>query len=379
MNIKKPLLLIPIGVICLASCNAAKRYSPERYRLSLNWDTTYNFNILQLSDLHMSTLTDREKHYNFMEETVKMANNTLKERNLGKVNLIVVTGDIFTFADKNVARDVFSFFDSLKTPWTVTFGNHDEQCYFSIEWLTSYLNTLNDKRTEGNSYCVFTDLQDDDVFGNANFVIDLDVLKGTTAKTKESIFIFDSNRYNYGEYAGYDYIHNDQIDWYKREVLDGLTRSYTGGYINSLAFFHIPFPEFEEKYKIAKEDEIKEAKSQKVSFRKDPITEEVRDKHEKPGATTGDPKINTHLYDEFCKFNTNGVFIGHNHNSSYIIDDKTTTTYSGKPITLGFGVKSTDRIYADEDMLGGQIISLNKDDAHQGEFDVYAITHKYAQ
>lgn len=374
MNIKKSLLFIPIGVICLASCNAAVRYSPDRYRLSLDWDyANHNFNILQLSDLHMSTLTDREVHYEFMRETVKQAQSTVTDKigNGEKIDLIVITGDVFTFADKNVARDVFSFLDSFKIPWTITFGNHDEQCYFSIEWLTSYLNGLNDKRTtdEGKSYCVFTDLQDDDVFGNANFVIDLDTIEKDKKVTKESIYIFDSNRYNYGEYAGYDYIHNDQIDWYDREVSYSFAEAKV--VVPSLAFFHIPFPEFEAKYKIALEDDVKEVASQRVSFVTDKNLDVKRTRHEKDGATTGDPKINTHLYDHFVQNHTNGVFIGHNHTSSYIVHD------INDNITLGFGIKSTDRIYADDDMLGGQVISLTKNG--NGEFNIYGITHKYAK
>ena len=147
--------------VCLTSCSGVS-YESKDYVLQLNYSS--NFRILQLTDTHIGDKDNTKLHYDFMNLTIKDA----------EPNMIVVTGDVFTFASKGTAIEYFNWLDSHKVPWTITFGNHDEQCWYSIDWLTGYLNELNAKReADGSSYCIFKDLQDDKVQGNANFAINL--------------------------------------------------------------------------------------------------------------------------------------------------------------------------------------------------------------
>ena len=169
-------LLLATSFLLLTACGSqAKTYLESDYILELPYQE--NFRVLQLTDLHISDKDNQDRHYAFMDLTITDS----------QPNLIVVTGDLFTFASKNTAKKLFSYLDSHNVPWTVTFGNHDEQCLFSVEWLTNYL-------TNYGSNCIFKDLIDDDVYGNCNFVINL--MKNDTVF--EQIFIVDSNRYNYG-------------------------------------------------------------------------------------------------------------------------------------------------------------------------------------
>lgn len=368
MNIKKLIILAPVAVLSLTSCGQSKRYKNEDYQLNLEWDTSRPFRILHLTDLHMSNVADKEKHFDFIRETVNMA----KENDTKPIDLIAITGDMFTFAEKRDANELFAFFDSLKIPWAPTFGNHDEQVYFTVDWMTSRLNELNAKReNDGSSYCVFKDLQDDDVFGNANYVINL---KAKSDKQLiEQLFFFDSNRYNFGEYRGYDYIHNDQIDWYERQVNTSMEVTVK---IPSLAFFHIPFPEFEENYQKAKNGHTEEGV--KYEFTKIEDTDgniKIFTDHDDG---TGDPKKNTGLYQKMLDLKrTNGVFIGHNHTSNYSV---TRTGDDGGDITLCFGVKSTNRVYCDEEKLGGQVISISpptSGNEPEGKFSIKRYFHKY--
>ena len=58
------------------------------------------------------------------------------------------------------------------------------------------------------------------------------------------LYCFNSNAYSKLEdVKGYDYIRADQIAWYRAQS-ESFTRANGGIPIPSLAFFHIPFPEF---------------------------------------------------------------------------------------------------------------------------------------
>lgn len=370
MKIARLLALASVGLFSLSSCAHHTHYEVEEYYIYLPWgDTTAPYNILQLSDLHLSSLTDNEKEYKFIKETVDQAKDQFED----KIDLIVITGDLFTFASKQVARETFAFFDSLKIPWAPTWGNHDEQAYYSIDWLTGYLNDLNKKRGTGGSYCVFRDLQNDDMYGNANYVINLTDATQLDEHVKAQLFIFDSNRYNYGEYFGYDYIHSDQVDWYERIAMKGRIERTTD-YIPSLAFFHIPFPEFEEAYQFAQNGE-----QQGCKF----ITDEsdvLRNRHDSP-TSTGDPKLNTHLFNKMRQYNTRGVFVGHNHTSNYCVDIPATAKFTDSPsgtndIRLCFGYKATDSVYYDPNMLGGQVISARLNGGTI-ETEITSILHQF--
>jgi len=309
------LLLISFLLIICTSCNKTKTYESKDYILEVEYKN--NFRVLQLTDIHLANKDDRERQYDFLRKTIEQAN----------ANMIVITGDSFTFGDRKVAKELFSFLDSFEIPWTITFGNHDEQCYFSIDWLTRYLNKLNDSN---DSYCVFKDIQDDDVNGNSNFAINL--MEGSTIK--HQIIIMDSNRYNYGEYVGYDYIKDNQIEWYERIV--NYTKELNGGTIvPSSIFFHIPLPEYDTVWNAYENNE-------------EGVTLICGEKNEK----SCPPEKNTNLYAKIKELgSTKLIAVGHDHKNNFIID------YHG--IIFSYGVNATDRIYYEDGMLGGTIYIIN--------------------
>ncbi|MBP5314220.1 MAG: metallophosphoesterase [Eggerthellaceae bacterium] len=315
----------------LAGCDSSDAFGTTHkisdYVLELPYKR--DFKILQLTDIHLGNKDNRTLHYNFIDLTIRDANP----------DLIVITGDLFTFADKYTAKEVFDFFDGHRIPWTIAWGNHDEQCYFPIDWVTDYLNNY-------GSYCMFKDLGDDDVFGNSNHVINLMV--GNTVK--EQIIMMDSNRYNYGEYRGYDYIKQNQIDWYERLVTE-TTRNNGGSPVDSLCFFHIPFPEYADAWK-----EAQEGKAYAVL--------EYGEQNE--GVSC--PKINSGFFDKVLELgSTKAICVGHDHVNNWRIK------YKG--VYLCFGVHSTDRIYLKEDMLGGHMITIHEDNSL--EFDHFY--HDYSE
>ncbi|MBO7615468.1 MAG: metallophosphoesterase [Bacilli bacterium] len=326
----------PLFALALTSCG--KSYGVKDYMIELPWKD--NYSILQLNDIHIGIKDDLDLQFQYLERVIKADE--------AKADLIVLNGDLFTLANRATAKRLFSFMDDQKVNWTVTFGNHDEQAYFSIDWLTGYLNDLNEKRASGKSYCVFKDLQDDDIMGNGNFVINL--MKDS--KVKEQIFLMDSNRYNFGEYSGYDYIHEDQIKWYEDAVKDTTTNN-GGTPVKSIAFFHIPVPEFETAWEKAKEG------SSEVN-----VVIPQTEKSDYEGVAA--PKLNTGLFDKMVELgSTNAIFCAHDHKNNYAIE------YKG--IILSYGVNSSDRVYWDSDLCGGQL-NIIKDN---GDIEMRQIFKSY--
>lgn len=317
--------LIFASFLLLTSCGS-KPIIPDEEDYITELPYQENFRVLQLSDLHISDKDDQDLHFDFIDLTIEDA----------QPNLIVITGDIFTFASKATARRLCTYLDSHNVPWTMVFGNHDEQCYFSIEWFTDYLSNY-------GSNCVFKDIANDNVYGNCNFVINLK--NGSTIQ--EQIIMVDSNRYTFGGYYGYDYIKQDQIEWYEKMV--NYTTEQNGSVVPSMLFYHIPLPETDEAWEKAQAGEPD-------------ATLDYGEKREK----SCPPEYNSGLFDRLISLgSTRAMFFGHDHLNNFLV------TYKG--ITFGYGIKSTNRVYYNEDMMGGRVIVIHND--HSLTYEHYYHTY----
>lgn len=338
-----------------------KHYEDSDYVLELPYKK--DFRILQLGDIHLGVKDNADEHLNFLSLTIKDSN----------ADLIVLSGDIFTYADKRVVKQLFSFIDSFNIPWIMTFGNHDEQCLFSVDWLSTYL-------TNYGSNCVFVDHPDDDVYGNANFVINL--MDG--GKIHDQVIIMDSNRYNFGDYIGYDYMKPSQIEWYERMV--NYTTQTNGELVNSLMFFHIPLPEFNDAFAAAGGEAAQDALMNNGGLREDASKtglessidySDITSSYGSDGAVLeygyngegfSSPDYNSGMFDMIQKLGSSkAIMCSHDHvNNSRVL-------YKG--VYFCYGVNSTNRIYRDENMMGGHVISIADD--HSLSFD--HIYHTYGE
>ncbi|MCQ2795503.1 MAG: metallophosphoesterase [Bacilli bacterium] len=396
MKLNKVLFLAPVAFLSLASCAIIRqRYKIEDYFINYTQaknhkeiDDTGEFNILQLSDIHMSVMDDAKTHYKFMQKTIDEAKAIVQD----KLHLIVITGDVFTFANKDTVKELCDFFESQDTPWTLTFGNHDEQGYFSIDWLTGYLTSLSERNS---SNLLFKDMPNDDVFGSANFAINL-------PDNHRQIIMIDSNRYNYGQYYGYDSIHADQIDWYTRVAnhareIVSLSKE-TSKAVTSLAFFHIPVPEYLDAWQDASNNKENSTflKGEKYIYNNgwpENPEPDIRNVHK--DTSEGSPKINTGFFetarhielDDNVGSYTKGMFVGHAHTNTNCMDYRPSDSIEddNNSIALCYGVKATDRVYCDEEMMGGQLIhyfdsAADGSEAKKGSswFTLDLIYHKYA-
>lgn len=327
---KKSVPLFFTTALLLTACGG-KNYSPSDY-IAGTLPYRDGFKILQLTDIHMSDKDDQDLHFAFMDKLITEANAA------HDVDFMVVTGDLFTFASRGTAIKLFKFLDSYGIKWSVVFGNHDEQTYFPVDWMTSYLNNF-------GSNCIFKDLQDDKVQGNCNFAIN--VMDGATIK--KQLILMDSNRYYFGSYMGYDYFKQDQIDWYS-DLVDYTTSQNGGTKVDSLMFYHIPLFEINVAY-----------------------DEGTRIYDGPKGSGDGKredccpPKENSGFFDKIkAKGSTKGMFFGHDHINTFETD------YQG--VKFCYGIKSTDRIYYNDDLLGYQTITLDGD-----QINVHRFFHTYAE
>ena len=318
---KKIYPLFFIAAMSLTACGN-KSYSPKDYLLK-PLQYREGFKILQLTDIHMSDKDDQDLHYEFLKVLMKDATKDESD----PVDFIVVTGDLFTFASRGTAETFFKFLDSYNIPWTVVFGNHDEQTYFSVDWMTDYLNKF-------GSNCYFHDYQDDNVQGNCNFAIN--IMDGTNIH--DQLIFMDSNRYSFYEqgYAGYDYFKDDQIKWYS-DLVD-YTTEQNGSVVNSLMFYHIPLFEINAAY-------------EKGTV----IYDGPKGNGDGKRENTCPPKYNSGFFENAIKAkgSTKAMFFGHDHINTFEAD------YEG--VKFCYGIKSTNRIYYNEDLLGYQTISIAND------------------
>lgn len=338
---RKGLLLFPaVFAMSLTACASNVHHEISEY-IAGELQYTDNFRILQLTDTHLGDKDNLDTHFKFMDKTIEEAHP----------NMIIVTGDLFTFASKSTAKKFFDYLDKKEVPWTVTYGNHDEQCYFSVDWLTSELN----RRSESeSSNCIYKDIQDDDVFGNANFAINLkigDVLF-------EQLIVMDSNRYDF-KTMYYDHFKPNQIQWYKDMVEYG--RSLPGGALaKSLMFYHIPLPETQTVW-----DMLQEGNAEVTNI---PFKVNGEDKYGTLEEDVCCPDYNSGFFDVIDELDyTTGMYFGHDHVNNFII------RYKG--IDFGYGVKATDRVYYGESKLGGRVIALHAD--HSTTYEDYY--HTYAE
>ena len=311
-------------------------YAVEAYRTTMQYYD--DFKVLQLADLHLGIETDVAHQL----EIVKAAIFTEQP------DLVILTGDNFMYATKGVVNSLVTTLntacaeltaarDGRLTKFTMTFGNHDNQGdysrYYINETLLRFAAADGNEVAEGK-YAAFVDYEDDNLFGLANFYIDLvdDRTKSRDeVDVKYRLHIIDSNTYHFmGPDYDYDVMHDEQLahaaNVYANATADG---DYIG-----MAFFHIPFHEYQEaweEYRAAADPDL----VGQGEFREDALY----------GYTDNG------TYEALHAANVVAFFCGHDHiNYGDFL-------YRGEAI-LSYGVKSTNQLYHDTDMIGYKTLTL---------------------
>lgn len=150
-------------------------------------------------------------------------------------DLAVLSGDIVT-GDPALRgwNQVISLFEESHTPFVVTMGNHDGEYSSKDTIFDTLLRSPYYAGSKGPST----------LSGCGNCVLPLFSSSGGE-KPVAALYCIDSNDYQPNSlYGAYDWIHFNQIDWF-RQQRDSLIQVNGGHSLPSLLFMHIPLKEYE--------------------------------------------------------------------------------------------------------------------------------------
>ncbi len=225
----KKIISLMLAVIMVFGASVFANADSADTKLQFNKDG--NFRIMQIADIQDGFfLTPSVPE--FIKDAVALTNP----------DLIVLTGDNISggsaginvgFIDKPVTKiainNFMSVFEEIGIPVAVVFGNHDaENAVSKEEQMAMYMSY---------DCCVAID-EGDALYGCGTY--NLPIYSSTDAnKIAYNLWMIDSNMY---DDDGYDHVHKDQIDWYKK-TSNELKAQNGGKPVPSMMFQHIIIPE----------------------------------------------------------------------------------------------------------------------------------------
>lgn len=335
-----------------------------------------SFRVLHLTDVHIGAGAFSAEKDRWAIEAVSETVRRVKP------DLVIVTGDMAypvpfqagTFNNKREAEMFASMMERLGVYWTITFGNHDTEIYSLYDRDDIAAEVYSDPKWE---HCLFRE-GPTDIAGKGNDVI---VVRHPTAdgveivdaasyaanvgstKISQALVTIDSHSYTDGDYFGiawkYDNIHQDQINWYAREM-DRLTEMNGGEQVKNLVFFHIPLTEYGVYWNEYKDNGHND-------------TANVHKVHGQAGESgeKSFPGVKDCLtFETMLTHGGQGTFCGHDHYNTFAIDVKATTKDAdGNDVTgvirLSYGMSIDYLAYvgiaSDIEQRGGQEIRIDAD------------------
>ena len=279
----------------------------QQQHQNLRFTKDDKFKIVQFTDIHFQNESIKS------EKSLQMMAHIL---DLEKPDLVVLTGDIITSrpAEKGWNAVVQPMIER-EIPWAVTLGNHDDEQDLSRQEIIAVLKDLPYSLVQAGP---------EDIGGGGNYVLEIKNSEETTAAL---IYCQDSNAYTTIEGVGsYGWFTFEQIAWY-RDKSKKFTKANNGQPQPSLAFFHIPVPEYKEIWDSPQIICIGQLEEEVCS-----------------------PVINTGMFAAILECgDVMGVFVGHDH-----VND-----YAGvlHGICLAYGRASGYDSYGDLEK-GGRVIEL---------------------
>lgn len=281
----------------------------KHYNKPLVMNDNDEFKILQVADLHFSTgigvCFNAEPPSSTIgchadPRTLKFIEKVL---DIEQPDLVVLSGDqIFglTAPDtETAALKAYSPFIKRKIPFAAVLGNHDAEGSLAAKELMQLFSAL--------PYSVGV-VGPESIDGFGNYVTTVQGKSNTSVAL--AFYFVDSHDYsqNKEEYPGYDWIKESQLNYMKEQaesIKDGVVefekeKVKQNGVIKtkkhlSMAFFHIPLPEFKN------------------------TTETLVGT---PREDSGSPLYNSGARDAFQKIGVKAISIGHDHCNDYCLLDK---------------------------------------------------------
>ncbi|WP_409346497.1 metallophosphoesterase family protein [Paenibacillus sp. MBLB4367] len=244
-----------------------------------------SFTIVQFSDVEWIDEFDYDPESPQLDACTRQTMERIME--LEKPDLVVFAGDVI--ASERTKDPLKSFLHAVAAveekgiPWAAVFGNHDSEG--SV--------TRKQMHEAQLSHPFNVALPDPDgVSGAGNFALPVLNRRGDAAA---SLYFLDSGDYAQPAFkiGGYDWIRRDQIDWYVSRSREWTNRN--GGVpLPSLAFFHIPLPEYNDVWDF-----------------------HVCHGHRLDG-TCASPRVNSGLFTAMAEMgDVMGTFVGHDHANDF--------------------------------------------------------------
>ncbi len=307
-----------------------------------------SFKILHLTDIHLGGSL-----YSLYKD-LKALHAVYKEIAYTKPDLVIVTGDltfpmgIMSMSLNNSAPvgQFAAFMRNIGIPWAFTYGNHDTESLATLS--EQDLDALYRSLSYKTSGTLLYPYIQPEITGRNNQLIEI---RNQDGSLMQALFLIDSNAYTGMGFNTYDYIHDDQVDWYATEVA---RLNYQEGHtISSMVFFHIPLQEYRTAY------ELYEQKSSQVTYFFGENGEEMIDK-----VCCSD--YPSKLFDTICALgSTKAVFCGHDHYNNMSLE------YRGIRLTYGMSIDylAMPGIEYDTAQRGAELITLHTD----GRFELEQI------
>ena len=274
--------------------------------------------IVQLTDIHWDPQSKN------CAQTAKTIETVLA---LEKPDIAMLTGDVVTEKPGPEGwKAIIALLEKAQVPFTVMMGNHDAEVMPKREIYDLLAQSPYFIGEKGPAT----------IHGCGNYVVPVYGADHKTAKAL--LYCIDSNDYPESkDYGTYDWIHFDQIAWY-RQTSARFTKENGGNPLPALAFFHIALPEY---------DAIPNNGTM------------LGEKNEGSGAS----KINSGLFASFIEMgDVMGAFVGHDHDNDFI-----GTHYQ---IALAYGRVTGTDAYGDLER-GMRVIELKE---NERSFDTWVRT-----
>ena len=342
MNKKLLLLSVPLLSISLSACGAKINYVDhlDDYVYAMKFHD--KFNVLQLTDIHWNANSSTLASKRYMEKLLAQADAHIKstQGQTAKIDLVEITGDQFMLANAYHVDTFLDFFEEQAIKYGFVYasiwGNHDRHGLYNPNWLS--------QKFASAAHSIHID-PEDNLYGRSNFVINLTDDGAKTGAAKWQLANLDSGA-SFSETAvspfrDYDYIRDDQVDWWVKE------HARVGEAVPTIAYYHIPQQDNGEAYNAIR----KQGANYKSKFFK-----------LEGFADNGNERYASKFIETGRAHNLKGAFMGHAHNVDWTVD------YKG--VVIGLGVKTGPELYyahikkdsQDPEMvLGLESVGLNED------------------
>ena len=270
-------------------------------------------------------------------------------------DLVIFTGDNTGTVDlkidaKYAIKAIIDPVAEAGIPFTFVFGNHDAENVSKEYHFSVYREYEN---------CLAYDV-DPELYGMGTH--NLTIKSSDGSKVAYNIWMFDSNMYD--PKGGYDYIHEDQLNWYVN-TSNALKADNGGEPVPSLAFQHIV--PYEIKDYVVQTPELDpngftvtdEETGAKSYFALDPNYAET-------GSVLRENPCPSRVHGEqMSKFvqqgDVNAVFVGHDHINDYVVHTEMNAA-DGNSIDIVNTPGASFQSYGSDEVRGCRVIDIDEND-----------------